>query len=168
MCGKCGATVPKKYMHTRVITSTRQLPKGFPTQWIEQPTLTSARKRPVIKFVDLHRTDIPPYITTLYRSRSGHELYDSERTYCRTKRGYKYNHLYEEDGSHYQAWISGPHRDGMDCLYPGIVMVDEEIRETYWRDIRGLPQRINDAQFRSPGLYTKRSRGKKDGSPIHR
>jgi hypothetical protein len=52
--------------------------------------------------------------------------------------GFKSNYYDVETGDHY--WISGPRRDGRDALYPTHVApeIDEDVREEYLRDIRGL------------------------------
>jgi len=49
--------------------------------------------------------------------------------------GFKSNYFELESGDHY--WISGPHKDGGDRLYPGPVEIDEDIADEYWTDIRG-------------------------------
>lgn len=51
--------------------------------------------------------------------------------------GFKANYFDVETGEHY--WISGPKRNGEDSLYATNVRpeIDEDIREEYWRDIRG-------------------------------
>ena len=54
--------------------------------------------------------------------------------------GYKWNHFDVETGDRY--WISGPRKDGQDRLYPQSsrpVEIDEDVREEYWTDIRGMP-----------------------------
>ena len=41
-------------------------------------------------------------------------------------------------------WISGPRKDGQDRLYPQStqpVEIDEDVREEYWRTIRGVPRK---------------------------
>ena len=57
-------------------------------------------------------------------------------------RGFKANSL--EVGSGQEYWISGPRKDGRDRLFVSAVPVeiDEDIRDEYWRDIRGLPERV--------------------------
>ena len=50
----------------------------------------------------------------------------------------KANYFDVETGEHF--WISGPRKDGQDRLYPGSskpVEIDEEVRDEYWRVIRG-------------------------------
>lgn len=55
--------------------------------------------------------------------------------------GFKSNYYDVETGDEY--WISGPKRDGSDRLYGEStpVEIDDDVREEYWRDIRGLPTR---------------------------
>ena len=55
-----------------------------------------------------------------------------------------------------EFWVSGCRKDGNDTLYPGIVEIDEDVREEYWTMIRGLPERMNEKSFRSEGKYAKR------------
>jgi hypothetical protein len=52
-------------------------------------------------------------------------------------------------------WISRPRRDGQDTLYSGIVHIDDDVRQEYWSQIRGLPDRAHETSFRSLGKYTK-------------
>ena len=50
--------------------------------------------------------------------------------------GFKANYYDVNTGEHY--WVSGPKKNGQDTLYPDLIEIDEDIREEYWRDIRGL------------------------------
>jgi hypothetical protein len=52
-------------------------------------------------------------------------------------------------------WISGCKIAGDDTLYPGIVEIDEDVREEYWLKIRNRPDRVNERSFRSEGKYRK-------------
>ena len=54
--------------------------------------------------------------------------------------GFKAN--YVELGSGEQYWISGPRKDGTDRLYKSDmpVEIDEDVREEYWTEIRGMPE----------------------------
>src|SRR6266481_5521255 len=58
--------------------------------------------------------------------------------------GFKSNYYDVNTGDDY--WISGPKRNGGDALYGGStpVEIDEDVREEYWRDIRGQPDRIHE------------------------
>jgi hypothetical protein len=64
-------------------------------------------------------------------------------------RGYKANYVDRSTGEHY--WVSGPRRDGQDTLYPGVIEIDEDVREAYWRDVRGLPNA--SGSVRSRGVH---------------
>ena len=77
--------------------------------------------------------------TVYYRGRSLQTL---------SGRGYKANYFDVETGERY--WISGPRKDGQDTLYPGVVQVDEDVREEYWLQIRNRPDLVNERSFRSP------------------
>ncbi len=54
--------------------------------------------------------------------------------------GFKANYL--EVGSGEEYWISGPRKDGQDRLYVSAlpIEIDEDVRDEYWSDIRGLPE----------------------------
>lgn len=85
--------------------------------------------------------------TVYYRGRSLQSLNGS---------GYKTSHFDIETGEHY--WISGPRKDGFDPLYPAVVEVDEDAREEYWTQIRGLPALVAQTSYRSNGKHPRRSR----------
>lgn len=84
-------------------------------------------------------------------SKTGRTVYYNGREFrSLSGRGYKANFFDVESGDHY--WISGPHRDGRDSLYAGaVIAIDDDVREEYWRDIRGLPERVDQTSFRSDG-----------------
>ena len=69
-------------------------------------------------------------------------------------RGYKTNHFDIASGEQY--WVSGPRKDGNDPLYPGIVEIDDDVREEYWREIRATPSKLNVSSFRAPGKHSRR------------
>ena len=58
--------------------------------------------------------------------------------------GFMANHYMVSSGEEY--WISGPKRDGSDRLYGERVAVeiDEDVREEYGREVRGLPERVHE------------------------
>src|SRR5436190_24255086 len=60
-------------------------------------------------------------------------------------RGFKSNYCCVDTGEDY--WISGPKRRGGDALYGGgaPIEIDEDVREEYWRDIRGQPKRAHES-----------------------
>lgn len=74
--------------------------------------------------------------------------------------GYKANYFDVNSGERY--WVSGPRKDGNDSLYPAVITVDEDVREVYWTEVRGLPERKAESHYRSPGKYSKR----KPATPI--
>ena len=65
--------------------------------------------------------------------------------------GYKSNYFDVESGDRY--WISGCRKDGNDGLYRTTVLIDEDCREEYWTDIRGMPDRVSQSQFVSSGKH---------------
>lgn len=54
--------------------------------------------------------------------------------------GFKSNYVEEATGEDY--WISGCKREGGDRMYGSQkpVPIDADVREEYWREIRGLPE----------------------------
>ena len=58
--------------------------------------------------------------------------------------GFKSNYYDVTTGEDY--WISGCKHRGGDSLYATHIPIelDEDVREEYWRDIRGLPERVHD------------------------
>lgn len=88
-------------------------------------------------------------------SKSGKTLnYKGRRLQSLKGRGYKANYFDVDTGE--QCWVSGPRKDGRDTLYPGVVEVDEDVREEYWTEIRGKPSMVNVSRFRSEGKYSRR------------
>lgn len=91
-------------------------------------------------------------------SKTGKTLHYQGKSFSSLKgEGYKANYRDDETGEEY--WISGPRKDGGDTLYPGVVAIDEDVREEYWNEVRGLPDRVNDTSYRCTGKYTKRGKG---------
>lgn len=81
----------------------------------------------------------PARIGRVTFSRSGATLHYKGKAFRSLKGlGFKANYDDVETGEHY--WISGPRRDGRDALYPTHVApeIDEDVRDEYLRDIRGL------------------------------
>ena len=73
-------------------------------------------------------------------SKSGRSLSYGGRTFqSLAGRGSKANYFDVETGDHY--WISGPRKDGADGLYGALTtpdMVDDDVAEEYWAQVRGL------------------------------
>ena len=84
----------------------------------------------------------PARIGRVTFSKTGKTIYYGGKTFqSRKGRGFKSNFYDVETGEHY--WISGPRKDGADSLYGGgePAAIDEDVREEYWRDIRGVSGR---------------------------
>lgn len=77
-------------------------------------------------------------------SNSGKMIYYGGKRFESLKGGYKANYRDVDSGEEY--WISGPRRDGLDRLYERgqPVAIEEDVREEYWREIRGKPERVNE------------------------
>jgi hypothetical protein len=86
-------------------------------------------------------------------SKTRRTVYYAGKALARMK-GYKANYFDAETGAEY--WICGCKKNGDDTLYPGIVEIDADVREEYWRDIRNRPDCIELTSFRSEGKYSKR------------
>ena len=89
-------------------------------------------------------------------SKTGKTIYYGDLEFQSLKGvGYKSNYYEVNSGAEY--WISKPRKDGNDTLYPGVVSIDEDVREEYWKDIRGLPNEVAKTSYRSSGKYSRRS-----------
>jgi len=95
----------------------------------------------------------PGRIGRVRYSDSGKSLYYRKLHLFRFQ-GYKAN--YFDETTHDEYWVSGPRRDGNDSLYPAVIEIDEDVREEYWGEIRGLPERIGESSFSSSGKYSRR------------
>ena len=79
-------------------------------------------------------------------SKTGRTLYYCGQRFQSLKgAGFKSNYYDEATGDNY--WISGPKRRGGDRMYGSTlpVEIDADVRDEYWRDIRGQPERTQDA-----------------------
>lgn len=94
-------------------------------------------------------------IGLVHFSKTGKTLYYDKKEFQSLKGyGYKSNYYDVETGVEY--WISRPRKDGNDLLYPGLVQIDDEIREEYWVDIRNRPEMKDNASYRCTGKYSRR------------
>lgn len=85
-------------------------------------------------------------------SQTGRSLYYRGRTFqSLSGRGFKANYFDVATGEEY--WISGCKKRGGDRLYPGTIEIDDEVREQYWTQIRGLPDRIAERFIHCGGKY---------------
>lgn len=82
----------------------------------------------------------PARIGRVHFSKTGKSLIYGGRTFQSNKgRGFKANYFDTETGEDF--WISNPRKDGQDRLYPGSggpVEIDDDVKEEYWHDIRGV------------------------------
>lgn len=82
----------------------------------------------------------PARIGRVTFSKTGLSINYGGRTFHRLKGGgFKSNYFDIDPGEHF--WISGPRKDGEDRLYPESsrpVVIDADVAEEYWRDIRGV------------------------------
>jgi hypothetical protein len=92
----------------------------------------------------------PARIGRVTFSRSGQTIYYKGRELQRFK-GYKANHFDVETRDEY--WISGCKKRGGDRLYPGVIEIDEDVREAYWTEIRGLPECKDHQTVRCNGKH---------------
>jgi hypothetical protein len=79
----------------------------------------------------------PARIGRVSFSQTGKTLYYNDRAFQSSKGGYKTNYFDVETGERF--WISGCKKAGDDTLYPGIIEIDEDVREEYWLEIRQRP-----------------------------
>jgi len=69
--------------------------------------------------------------------------------------GYKANYFDVNSGIEY--WVSKPRKDGNDTLYPGVVQIDEDVREEYWVNIRNKPEMKDEMFYRCKGKYSRKT-----------
>jgi hypothetical protein len=95
----------------------------------------------------------PARIGRVAFSKSGKSLYYRGREFCKsTMIGLKSNYFDTETKEGY--WISGCKKRGGDRLYSGTIEIDEDVREEYWTQIRGLPDCKNQKSIRGVGKYS--------------
>ena len=87
----------------------------------------------------------PARIGRVTFSKTRRTIYYQGRSFQSLKgEGFKSNYYEVETGEHF--WISGPKRRGGDRLYVSNIPIDidDDVREGYWREIRGQPERVNE------------------------
>ena len=94
----------------------------------------------------------PARIGRVTFSKSGESLYYRGQEFCKSSMGFKANYFETETREHY--WISGCKKRGGDRLYSGTIEIDEDVREEYWIEIRGLPERRHQKSIRGVGKYS--------------
>src|SRR4051812_48297212 len=78
-------------------------------------------------------------------NRTGRTIFYRDQVFRRiVGGGFKSN--YYDEATHEDYWISGCKRRGGDQLYATNVPVeiDDDARVEYWRDIRGMPELVNE------------------------
>ena len=94
----------------------------------------------------------PARIGRVTFSKSGQSIYYRDHRFETLKGdGFKSNYRNVDTGEEY--WISGCRKDGRDALYSTTVEIDEDVREEYWREIRGTPNQQNLKAFVVSGKY---------------
>ena len=94
----------------------------------------------------------PARIGRVFFSRSGRTShYGGKRFRSLRGDGLKSNYYCVETGEHY--WVSGCRKDGRDALYGTSVGIDDDVREEYWRDVRGLRGNVDVSTLRSASKY---------------
>ena len=99
-----------------------------------------------IMYMEYKGSDLtgPARIGRVTFSKTGRTLYYGGKSF-RSLKGAGFKSNYYDVETNEQYWISGPRKDGKDRLYGERVPIeiDEDVREEYWRDIRGLPEKID-------------------------
>jgi hypothetical protein len=88
-------------------------------------------------------------------SKTGKTIFYGELEFQSLKgAGYKSNYFEISSGMEY--WISKPRKDGNDTLYSGVVSIDDDAREEYWKVIRQKPENSTISSYRCSGKYSRR------------
>jgi len=114
----------------------------------------SAQSR--IMYIEYKGDDIvgPARIGRVTFNRTGKSVnYRGRRFTTLSGRGFKANYYDSETGEYY--WISGCKKDGSDALYSTMVIIDQDVREEYWTQIRNRPELKGIATFKGQGKYSK-------------
>ena len=108
-----------------------------------------------IMYIEYKGDDVtgPGRIGRVTFSKTGRTITYGGREFHRLSgQGFKANYFDVKTREEY--WISGCRKDGNDALYPAVIEIDPDCQKEYWREIRGLPERAGETQFRSKGKYT--------------
>src|SRR5258707_10232242 len=114
----------------------------------QQATLESPRgRRPRVMYIERKAGSLTGQarIGRVTFNRTGRTIFYRDQVFHRiVGGGFKSNYYEEATGEDY--WISGCKRRGGDQLYATNVPIeiDEDVRVEYWRDIRGMPGRVNE------------------------
>jgi len=104
--------------------------------------------KPRIMYIESKATGLtgPARIGRVTFSKTGKTIYYQGRTFQSLRgAGFKANFYDVATGEPY--WFSGPRKDGADRLYGEreLVEIDADARLEYWREIRGMPERRDQA-----------------------
>jgi hypothetical protein len=92
----------------------------------------------------------PARIGQVTFSKSGRSLYYDGKCFAKGK-GFNANYFDVAIGEEY--WISGCKKRGGDRLYGGTVAIDDDVRDKYWRDVRGMQTIPSKQSFHWRGKY---------------
>lgn len=110
--------------------------------------------KPRIMYIECKSEGIsgPARIGRVSFSKTGRTLCYGGRKYQTLRgQGFKANYFDTERGHEY--WISGCKKRGGDRLYPGLIEIDDDVREEYWLDIRQMPQCRDQKVIKCSGKY---------------
>jgi hypothetical protein len=80
----------------------------------------------------------------------GHMIYHADKAFIpQRNRGSGANFVETHTGDPY--WISPCRKDGCDSLDQRVVQIDEDVRDEYWTNVRGMPEQANQPTYQSPG-----------------
>ena len=97
-----------------------------------------------------HNNNLPGRIGKVTFSKSVKTIYYKGQNFNRCQ-GVCGNYLDEETGEKY--WISGCKKKGNDRLFPGIIEIDNDIREYYWTKIRNMSECRDQSVIRCTGKH---------------
>jgi hypothetical protein len=95
-------------------------------------------------------------IAGVEHSKTGRTLYFDGKTLVRLS-GFALKANYFDEVTLEEYWVSSPRQDGNDSLFPTEILIDENVREIYWREIRRDPSKVDRTTYKSKGK-TKRER----------
>lgn len=94
----------------------------------------------------------PARIGRVTFSKTGRTLYYGGREFASLRgQGSKANYSDLESGDEY--WITGCKKRGGDRLYPGMIHIDNDVREEYWAEIRQKPECSRQGAIHCSGKY---------------
>lgn len=109
-----------------------------------------------IKYIELKHDGVrgEGRIGLVSLSKTGKTLYYGSRV-LRPLHGWSLKANYFDEESYEEFWISNPTKNGNDSLYPTAVQIDADVRERYWREIRGNTGKAQAEKYKSLGKGRK-------------